>query len=64
MNLNLNIYGFWGFVLLVLDIWALVSVVQSSATTGKKVVWIVLILLLPLLGFILWLLLGPRSQRS
>lgn len=62
--MNLNNIGFWGLILLILDVWALVHVVQSSVSTGKKVLWIVLILLLPLLGFILWLLLGPRGRRA
>ncbi|MBQ0749068.1 succinate dehydrogenase/fumarate reductase cytochrome b subunit [Roseovarius sp. MBR-51] len=59
----LEITGIGGIILLILDIWAIVSVVGSGATTGKKVLWVVLILLLPLLGFILWLLFGPRSGR-
>jgi succinate dehydrogenase/fumarate reductase cytochrome b subunit len=59
----LEISGIGGVILLILDIWAIVSVVGSGATTGKKVLWVVLILLLPLLGFILWLLFGPRSGR-
>jgi succinate dehydrogenase/fumarate reductase cytochrome b subunit len=59
----LEITGIGGVILLILDIWAIVSVVGSGATTGKKVLWVVLILLLPLLGFILWLLFGPRSGR-
>lgn len=62
--MNLNNVGFGGLIVLVLDVWALVHVVQSSATTGKKVLWIVLILLLPILGFILWLLLGPRAKKT
>jgi hypothetical protein len=59
----LEISGIGGVILLILDIWAIVSVVGWGATTGKKVLWVVLILLLPLLGFILWLLFGPRSGR-
>lgn len=54
--------GFWGLLILIADIWAIVSVVQSSATTGRKVLWIVLILLLPVLGFVLWWLLGPKAR--
>ena len=45
-----------------IDIWAIVSVVQSSASTGRKVLWILLILFLPVLGFIIWLLAGPRGR--
>lgn len=53
--------GLWGLLVLVADIWAIVSIFQSSASTGKKVLWIVLVIVLPVLGFLLWLLLGPRS---
>lgn len=59
--MSVQVSGFFGFLLLVLDVWALVKVVQSHVGTGMKVFWIVLILLLPLLGFILWLLLGPKD---
>lgn len=52
--------GFIGFIILVLDIWALVRILQSGASTGVKVLWIVIILFLPLLGFLLWLLVGPK----
>ncbi len=62
MRLNLETGGFWGLLLLIADIYAIVSVVGSSSTPGKKVAWILLILFLPLLGFVLWLLLGPRSR--
>ena len=56
--------GVLGFIVLALDIWALISVIGSNASTGKKVIWVLVILLLPLLGFILWLLFGPRAARS
>lgn len=54
--------GLWGFIVLVADIWAIVSVLQSSLTTGKKVLWILLIFFLPVLGFLIWLLVGPRGR--
>ncbi|MGH8446388.1 MAG: PLDc N-terminal domain-containing protein [Solimonas sp.] len=54
--------GLWGLIVLVADIWAIVSVVQSALSTGKKVLWILLILFLPVLGFILWFLVGPRGK--
>ncbi|WP_455384837.1 PLDc N-terminal domain-containing protein [Acidihalobacter prosperus] len=59
--MRIEINGLLGFILLVLDVWAIVKVVQSRASTGWKVLWIVLILILPLLGFILWLLFGPKD---
>lgn len=59
--MGMEIGGLFGLIILVLDVWALVKIIQSSADTGRKVLWIVLILFLPVLGFILWLLLGPKG---
>ena len=55
--------GIGGFILLALVIWGIVSVVGSNASTGGKVIWILALLFLPLLGFIAWLIFGPRSVR-
>jgi len=55
--------GILGLLLLVAVVWAIVNVVQSGASTGGKVVWIVLILVLPLIGFLIWLFAGPRARR-
>ncbi|MEQ9257698.1 MAG: PLDc N-terminal domain-containing protein [Roseovarius sp.] len=57
----LEVTGLGGIILLVLDIWAIVSVIGSTESTGKKVLWVLLVLLLPLLGFIIWLVAGPRA---
>lgn len=54
--------GLLGLIVLVLDIWAIVNIFQSSASTGSKVLWIVLVLVLPVIGLILWFLLGPKSR--
>lgn len=56
-------YGFFGLILLALDIWAIVSVFGSREETLTKVLWILGILVLPLLGFIAWLFVGPRASR-
>jgi hypothetical protein len=53
--------GLLGLIILVLNVYAIVKVVQSSAGTGTKVAWIVVILLLPVFGLILWFLLGPKG---
>ncbi|WP_084128178.1 PLDc N-terminal domain-containing protein [Cellvibrio mixtus] len=58
--MDVQVGGFFGFILLVCVIYAIVKTVQSSASTGTKVVWTLVLLLLPLLGFILWLIFGPK----
>ncbi len=62
--MDFHVGGIFGLVILILDVWAIVNIVQSSAPTGNKVLWIVLVLLLPLLGLIIWALLGPRSGKT
>lgn len=59
----IEISGIGGFILLVLDVWAIVSIVGSPTRTGRKVLWVLLVLLLPLLGFIIWLIAGPRASK-
>ena len=60
--MGIEINGFLGLVVFVLDIYAIVKTIQSDASTGGKVLWIVVVLLLPVVGFILWLLFGPKSN--
>jgi len=53
-----------GIVILVLDIYAVVKTLQSGADTATKVLWIVVIVLLPLIGLILWYFLGPKGSAN
>ena len=62
--MGFEVSGIFGLIILVADIWAIVSTSQSQATTGKKVFWIVLVFVLPVIGFIVWLLAGPKSGKS
>jgi Phospholipase_D-nuclease N-terminal len=56
--------GIIGLIILALDIWAIINVIQSGASTGWKVLWVLLILVLPLLGLIIWFFAGPRGGRA
>jgi hypothetical protein len=57
-------YSLWSLIVLIADVWAIVNIIQSSADTGKKVLWTVVVVLLPVVGFILWFFLGPRTGRA
>jgi hypothetical protein len=57
----MEVGGIIGLLILIADIWAIVKIFGSGASTGSKVIWIVAILLLPVLGLILWLLFGPKT---
>jgi succinate dehydrogenase/fumarate reductase cytochrome b subunit len=56
--------GLFGIIVLIADVWAIINIFQSGADTGKKVLWTVLVILLPVLGFILWYFLGPKTGRA
>ena len=46
--------GILGLIILIADIWAIINVMGSGASTGSKVLWTVLII---------WFFAGPRSGR-
>ena len=54
--------GILGVLILIGDIWALINILQSSAANDKKLLWVVVVVLLPLVGLILWYFLGPRNR--
>ncbi|MGJ0492424.1 PLDc N-terminal domain-containing protein [Methylobacter sp.] len=60
--MDIEVGGFLGFIVLVLDIWAIISIVKSAASTGAKVLWVILILLLPIVGLIIWWFAGPKGD--
>jgi succinate dehydrogenase/fumarate reductase cytochrome b subunit len=62
--MNFGNHGLWGILVLIADIWAIINIAQSSASNGKKVLWIVLVLLLPVVGVIVWFFIGPRGGRA
>ena len=55
-------YNLVGLVILVLDIFAVVSVIGGSSSAGRKVLWTLAIILLPLVGMILYFLIGRNRQ--
>ena len=56
-------YSLLGIVVVVLDVIAIISILFGSARVGHKVLWIVVVLLFPLVGMIVYYLIG-RSPRD
>ena len=54
--------GLFGLLVLVADVWAIINIFQSSESTGTKALWIVLVLVLPVLGFVIWYFAGPKTS--
>lgn len=59
-----NLEGLLALIVMALDIWAIINVIQSSASTTQKVFWVIGIIVLPVIGFLAWLLLGPRRPAK
>jgi hypothetical protein len=62
--MNYGYSGIFGVLLLLAVVYAIINIAQSGAEPGRKALWIVLVLVLPLLGVILWYFLGPKSGSS
>ena len=56
--------GILGLAILIADIYAIVKIVQSSAPGLHKLLWIVLVILLPVVGLIAWYLMGPGGRSG
>ena len=54
-------YGLIGLLILILDIYVIYQIVTSSMDPGMKLLWVIVVLLLPLLGPILYFVLGRGS---
>ncbi|MDO8580119.1 MAG: PLDc N-terminal domain-containing protein [Candidatus Omnitrophota bacterium] len=52
--------GILGIIVLILDIIAIVDTLNSPMDTGKKILWIILIIFLPVIGMILYFLIGKK----
>lgn len=59
--MGIEVGGLFGLIILVLDVLAIIKVVQSGASTVSKTVWVVIILLLPVIGLLLWFFAGPKG---
>ena len=54
--------GIFGLIILILDIYAILMILQSSAKNLEKLIWALVILFLPLLGLIIWYFAGPGKK--
>lgn len=53
--------GLLGLVVLVLDVIAIIDIVKSSRDAGNKILWLLIVILLPLIGMILYFLIGKKK---
>jgi hypothetical protein len=53
----------FGALIVGLDIWAILQVWKNTRSDGVKIGWAVGILVFPIVGFIAWLLAGPKDSK-
>jgi len=58
--IDVQIYGLLGLIVLALDIYAIIRIVGSNAGSGAKTLWVLLILMLPVVGLLVWAMFGPE----
>ena len=51
----------WGILILIADIIAIVDCVKSSKEKNKKILWVILIIVLPVVGMLLYFLVGKNK---
>ena len=61
--MGIEITGILGLIWLLIVIWAIVQVAKSNGGGVSKLLWIILLLFLPVIGLIIWLLMGPKATR-
>lgn len=52
-----------GLIVFILDVWAIINVIQSRESGIAKLIWTLVIIFLPVLGLIVWFFVGPRKAR-
>lgn len=58
----MEVGGIFGLLVLIADIYAIIQIFKSSASTLAKVLWILAVLILPVLGLIIWFFFGPKAN--
>jgi hypothetical protein len=53
-----------GLVVLILDIVAIISVLGGTSSLGRKLLWLAIILLFPVIGVIIYFLVGQSPRDA
>ena len=56
--------GMWGIIHLVLVVYAALQIINSSADTLNKVIWVVVVAAFPLIGRVVWFFIGPGPPKK
>lgn len=56
--------GLLGLLILIADIYAIIKIIQSSASGFKKLIWVLIVIVLPIIGLIAWFFVGPGGRKG
>ncbi|WOX07170.1 PLD nuclease N-terminal domain-containing protein [Microbulbifer pacificus] len=56
--------GLLGLLIFIADIYAIIKILQSSASGLKKLIWVLIVLILPVIGLIAWFFAGPGGKAG
>ena len=56
--------GIWGILHLCIVIYASIQIWNSSADQAKKLIWILVVAIFPLVGLIVWFFAGPGTPKK
>jgi len=56
--------GVFGIIHLVLVVYAALQIINSSVDTVKKIIWILIVAIFPLVGLIVWFFIGPGTPKK
>ncbi len=63
-EIEMDTLGFWPLIHLALLVYAAVQIAGSSADTTRKIVWVLIVALFPLVGLIVWFFIGPGTPKK
>lgn len=55
------LFGLGSLIWTIVVIWAIIKIVRSSAGGLAKVLWVLALVFFPVLGFLIWLVAGPKG---
>lgn len=58
------LHAIFGLIILVLDVVAIVSVLGGTSSGGRKLLWVLVILVFPVIGVILYFLIGQSPRDA
>lgn len=54
-------FGLWPIIHVAIVVYVVIQILGSGVDTGEKILWVVIVALLPLIGLGIWFFMGPGT---